>query len=354
MASEWVKSVSSLDDGDAEKLMAKLNLGCSKVTAHGKNERKRLEEGFKICETVRAEAQRNVTKFLDSSSFIYHFDQTCLVVLSIISGSLGYKKKAAEFSKELKERDDKAGRADSGDFLLTDQAVDVPPHIYPHQDDVRPDQTREQRALQHLHGRVRPVSQECRKRLCECIAGGRVFRRLVRGIKTGGCDVSRFVFQHPLMLTTHSHVTQHAEAIKWMTETYTRSKRVYGPRHPDTMRSRKKFLMLSGFVDLPRRATLANAGAGGVKQEVTILKPTKGGKYIASIGSGRKVKVTPRQIILEVDTPVVHPEGFTCFVDGLDSRKDCYKVLAFSGIDEHDEEVFLDVPRDVRVFFAPC
>lgn len=147
---------------------------------------------------------------------------------------------------------------------------------------------------------------------------------------------------------------QHAEAIKWMTETYTRSKRVYGPRHPDTMRSRKKFLMLSGFVDLPRRATLANAGAGGVKQEVTILKPTKGGKYIASIGSGRKVKVTPRQIILEVDTPVVHPEGFTCFVDGLDSRKDCYKVLAFSGIDEHDEEVFLDVPRDVRVFFAPC
>ena len=117
MASEWVKSVSSLDDGDAEKLMAKLNLGCCKITAHGKDERKRLEEGFKICETVRAEAQRNVTKSLDSTSFIDHFDQACLAVLSLISGSLGYKEKAAAYGKELKELDEEAGRADSSDFL---------------------------------------------------------------------------------------------------------------------------------------------------------------------------------------------------------------------------------------------
>lgn len=147
------------------------------------------------------------------------------------------------------------------------------------------------------------------------------------------------------------------EAIKWMTDTYTRSKRVYGQMHPDAMRSRKKFLMLSGMADLPRRATLANTDAGGVKREVEILKSTKGGKYIASIGSGdkaRKVKVTPRQIVLAVDTPVVHPDGFTCFVDGLDEAKDCYQVLVFSGVESHDEELFLDVPRDVRVFFDPC
>ena len=145
-----------------------------------------------------------------------------------------------------------------------------------------------------------------------------------------------------------------------MTEKYTRSQRVYGRRHPETMRARKKLLMLSSIDHLAlsrmRRATLAKADAGGVKREVTILKPTKGGKYIVSIGSGdtsRMVKVTPRQIILEVDTPVVHPEGFTCFIDGLDYKRDCYEALAFSGVDDDEEEIFLDVPRDDSVFFAP-
>ena len=117
LASEWIRSVSSLEDSDAEKLMAKLNLACGKINAHGRNQRKRNEEGFKICESVRGEAQRNVKNFLDSPSFIYHFDQTCLMFLGIVSGSLGYKKKEAEYQKELNERSVKAGYKDPGDFL---------------------------------------------------------------------------------------------------------------------------------------------------------------------------------------------------------------------------------------------
>ena len=79
--------------------MAKLNLACGKITAYGRNGRKRHEEGFKICESVRGEAQRNVKNFLDSPSFIYHFDQTCLMFLGIVSGSLGYKKKGGRVPK---------------------------------------------------------------------------------------------------------------------------------------------------------------------------------------------------------------------------------------------------------------
>jgi hypothetical protein len=109
-----------------------------------------------------------------------------------------------------------------------------------------------------------------------------------------------------------------------------RATRVLGPEHPDTIKIKKKYLLV-----------------------VQLFSPRMkdGQKYIVETQTG-KLKVLPRQLIFAKHTPVSlsnRGETFTEFIDSFLDEVDKYRIFMYSGgvMDEN-----LHCYDDVRRYFV--
>ena len=125
-------------------------------------------------------------------------------------------------------------------------------------------------------------------------------------------------------------------------DAHERARRVFGRSHPDYIKIRKTFLLLS-FYYAPRQGTLLMKDPNLNGKEVTILRATKDmKKYIVNMdtnaGVHQKVKVTPAQLILAENTPVgtegnESDERAKMFVESFDEESNSYKIFMNNGAD---------------------